>query len=1273
MNNANISIVADNSKAINQVDALTKAWNELNNTSEQSRKNLSQFNETAEGLNKSWIEINQGIYSAIGNIKELGNSIKSAFSYLREGADLAEAEMNFKAYTTSIGQSADDLMAKFRKATRNQVSDVELMKSATKALRVSGIKDIDALSKLYEIADTKGDLLGLSLQETFDKIVSAISSGNGRALIQLGVLPESFSRASNSADLLKNKALLLKEVIKDSQADFKSLANVGETASDKFNQIEAAVSNANKELKILSLEAVKPLIDFVSNEGIPVLKSSIDYLKDTVKAMQELDKETGLVSAALAGLGGAIGGLALYKVVDNFNKIGGTVGLLTKSIEILKQKQIEFNLVAKANPYIAAGAVAGLGAYLLYLKKGEWDAERAEEDAANELYNLDPLYRNKANQNIIENSLKDYRGRKYLNEEIKTYREKIKEEQKKSLNAELELQKAYQPSYISGKTYSQAEIASLKAQTYVSRQLQEQLELREKLLDLIKEEKNITQQRFDNKVTKNANKYVKENILKSSNEQTFDFVKNITGGLVDIKTIEKNSGIISKDIEKVKIKTQSLQDAFKQAFESVKNPEKAAETAIDNFAKSVTALNGPFGIMSNIALEAFATIEASAAKINLKDLTSQINRLSESEKELIEFSDKLQAGDYKAMLSFGSAVASGGKLAKEDVKDGIEKTGKSMYEEFSSATANAITDGLLSADFSGFRQNLGSILKGTVSNYLSDTFNSVLSGSNTGVLQNATNSIFKQVYTKNSKGGSSLNFGNLLTNVGIGLGVSWLTGEGGLFGKRKIKGGENIDKSNSLNAQVDNAKAIRDELLTAVGITEATRQALENAIFSYTWTTSHKNHNPFHRTKTYYLHGQEEAQASIDYLEKLQQLSQSEQANRNYQLWNLSRGDTIGSANLSYLDTLSAYEYMATAKNYNSTQLSQTLYKQKTAQQTIRNIQSQLTNAEKARNDYYQKLVEQYTTKTYDRRTRSYTTSVNTKAINRAMAQYDSQGIYSYQIKQLQKQLTQAQNNLATITAEYNKGNSNKYSEAEIAEAKLAAEEAKQALLTAQQSERTTFTSNFLNNSTLAGLYGNNASVISKLLGNDYSKFDTTSSIQQMLPMLEAAGLKDYDWQKRLSEAGTDTQKQIAVYQEQQSILESALKTYESIMKDNKEEALNTRLSVEEQQSAFERWQEAFNQVLAIQQEIADNTNTIAELEKSKYADTLADQLSDVMTVVAEAVRQTNGKETVIYYHSATGKEILAKLKAAIQNGNVKNADDLLTAINETEQLEIWG
>lgn len=1226
MNNANISITSDNSKAIRQTEQLSSAFKTLNSTTEKTQTNFNRTSKASNELIGAWSNLQQGTFALIGNIKELGNVARSAFSMLREGADLAEAEMNFKAYTTSIGQSADDLMAKFRKATKNQVSDVELMKSATKALRVSGIKDIDALSKLYEIADTKGDLLGLSLQETFDKIVSAISSGNGRALIQLGVLPESFSRASNSADLLKNKALLLKEVIKDSQADFKSLANVGETASDKFNQIEAAVSNLSREFKIQLADAAMPLIDFAKNEGIPIVKSVIEFLNDTIKAVGKVSKEFKYFDDVVKILGNSFVALSLSSIVVS-------IGNLVKGIKDATEAQKVFNLTALKNPYLIIGSLAaGAVGYDLWLLKGTWEAQGTLDKNIEELEKSDK----ELNKLYAKLFREDQSGNHYALLSDKDRKNKLYD----LLSKKDDFKKGKTGNSLTNGWYISADV----------KHIDEEISKLDRINDLYKQ---IAEERAK----------VKKALSDKNEKEPYA-----------TQTLEIEAESLEIDEERAKLADQLINkygNLAKTYKPLISNEKEAYEIALA-FTK---AAGGLTPCIEN-GITAFGKLAEEAQKVKniSEDITNVFmgggtNKLLKAEKA---FKSKSTGEQIYGMWDYFSGGLLNAK-GKDKTENAMEDLSENMYKDFSSATANAITDGLLSADFSGFRQNLGSILKGTVSNYLSDTFNSVLSGSNTGVLQNATNSIFKQVYTKNSKGGISLNFGNLLTNVGIGLGVSWLTGEGGLFGKRKIKGGENIDKSNSLNAQVDNAKAIRDELLTAVGITEATRQALENAMFSYTWTTSHKNHNPFHRTKTYYLHGQEEAQASIDYLEQLQQLSQSEQANRNYQLWDLSRGDTIGSANLSYLDTLSAYEYMATAKNYNSTQLSQTLYKQKTAQQTIRNIQSQLANAEKARNDYYQKLVEQYTTKTYDRRTKSYTTSVNTKAIDRAMAQYDSQGIYSYQIKQLQNQLTQAQNNLATITAEYNKGNSNKYSEAEIAEAKLAAEEAKQALLTAQQSERTTFTSNFLNNSTLAGLYGNNASVISKLLGNDYSKFDTTSSIQQMLPILESAGLKDYDWQKRLSEAGTDTQKQIAVYQEQQSILESALKTYESIMKDNKEEALNTRLSVEEQQSAFERWQEAFNQVLAIQQEIADNTNTIAELEKSKYADTLADQLSDVMTVVAEAVRQTNGKETVIYYQNATGKEILAKLKAAIQNGNVANADDLLTAINETEQLEIWG
>jgi len=82
---------------------------------------------------------------------------------LREGADISEAQQNFRAYAASIGKDADDLMKKMRQASKNQVSDMELMESATKALRLGVAKDAGTIGKLLEIADAKGDLFGKGL------------------------------------------------------------------------------------------------------------------------------------------------------------------------------------------------------------------------------------------------------------------------------------------------------------------------------------------------------------------------------------------------------------------------------------------------------------------------------------------------------------------------------------------------------------------------------------------------------------------------------------------------------------------------------------------------------------------------------------------------------------------------------------------------------------------------------------------------------------------------------------------------------------------------------------------------------------------------------------------------------------------------------------------------------------------------------------------------------------------------------------------------------
>ena len=52
---------------------------------------------------------------------------------------------------------------------------------------------------------------------------------------------------------------------------------------------------------------------------------------------------------------------------------------------------------------------------------------------------------------------------------------------------------------------------------------------------------------------------------------------------------------------------------------------------------------------------------------------------------------------------------------------------------------------------------------------------------------------------------------------------------------------------------------------------------------------------------------------------------------------------------------------------------------------------------------------------------------------------------------------------------------------------------------------------------------------------------------------------------------------------------------------------------------------------------------------------------------------QTGGSKTEIYYQTLSASELLAKLKNILKENKTANADALIGAINELEELETWG
>ena len=145
MSDVKIVVSADgaNSEAVLKAvtDAVKTFGAQIKSVAETSKKEKDAFDVLTKTWGKNWHDLSETANNSLELIKKGISGAKSAFDYLREGADISEAQQNFRAYAASIGKDADDLMKKMRQASKNQVSDMELMESATKALRLGVAKD----------------------------------------------------------------------------------------------------------------------------------------------------------------------------------------------------------------------------------------------------------------------------------------------------------------------------------------------------------------------------------------------------------------------------------------------------------------------------------------------------------------------------------------------------------------------------------------------------------------------------------------------------------------------------------------------------------------------------------------------------------------------------------------------------------------------------------------------------------------------------------------------------------------------------------------------------------------------------------------------------------------------------------------------------------------------------------------------------------------------------------------------------------------------------
>jgi hypothetical protein len=264
-------------------------------------------------------------------------------------------------------------------------------------------------------------------------------------------------------------------------------------------------------------------------------------------------------------------------------------------------------------------------------------------------------------------------------------------------------------------------------------------------------------------------------------------------------------------------------------------------------------------------------------------------------------------------------------------------------------------------------------------------------------------------------------------------------------------------------------------------------------------------------------------------------------------------------------------------------------------------------------------------------------------------------------------QISAISNQIAELEQKIREGYDYKYSESERTAAQQQYEQAKINLVSAKEAGRTNLMQTFLGSGTLASFVP--ADIMKKLLG-DSALGNDASMIQSMLPLLKQAGLADFDMTKMMLDAGSDPEKQYDVAQKQKEYLERAASVYEKLWQDAEQEALNASLTIEQQKAAFERFQAAQASLLDVKEQILQQEQQLAAIEKQKLEGQRIAQMESALSLIGE-VSQRDGKTvTIIQAGDSTVaiKELMEEFK-----DNPEVTAVLKSTLEKTEAKARWG
>lgn len=264
----------DDSKFISKLVNAQKSLKDLGDKKnlDPLNKSLTQTKDKVDDLTdvsgvKSLVNSVMSLAPALGVVTAAGFAAKKALDMTLEAEQILAVEANFRTLAATAGLSAEHLEEGLKKSAQGLVDTSDLLAVANKGIIAMG-ESAAKLPEVMDLARRATSAFGGSVSENFEKLTTAVSTGNVRLLRQFGIVVDVERAMRNYAKTMGTtidtiteagrRQAILDDVLKKGNESFKETDPTIKSVTNSWTKLGVSVHNFYETFILWFRESVGP-------------------------------------------------------------------------------------------------------------------------------------------------------------------------------------------------------------------------------------------------------------------------------------------------------------------------------------------------------------------------------------------------------------------------------------------------------------------------------------------------------------------------------------------------------------------------------------------------------------------------------------------------------------------------------------------------------------------------------------------------------------------------------------------------------------------------------------------------------------------------------------------------------------------------------------------------------------------------------------------------------------------------------------------------------